>query len=184
MSEEKEKEQEQLRRPLWKEWWFWLIVIFLLFVASFIFQKGAVSEPVAEEGELAEDKTFSVGDVIDHKGRILIVNSVKRGWDDHDRFDGPADGYLYVLIGITIQNESEEELRFDPYHFKIKDGAGVIQGVTGGASIDTLTSGGLAPGGKTSGRLLFEVKEENIEDLTLFYKPFFLAESEKFKVEL
>ncbi len=137
-----------------------------------------------EEEETLEDESFTVGDVIEHEGRILTVDSVERDWVSPEEYDTPSEGDAYVLIELTLENESEERVSFNPFHFEIKDAEGVIQ--SHGAAvmgIDTLSSGELAPGGEISGKLVFEVNEDNLEDLTLFYEPGFWGD-ERVGVEL
>jgi len=153
------------------------IILIIIVVGVIAGDPDSIEDPASEGTGAIENKTFSIGNIIDHEDRILTVNSAERGWTSSNEFDTPSEGFEYVLIDVTLQNKSEDEVSFNPYHFNIKDGAGVIQDTAfGGVDINTLSSGNLAPGGEISGKLLFEVNEANIEDLTLFYEPAFWGE--------
>ncbi|GEM_PF-4767857 len=161
-----------------------LVIVIIAAIGGDPEEESVADDPTETEEGVLEDEIFEVGDSIDHENRILTVDSVERGWVSPNEFDTPSEGEAYVLVELTLQNESEEEVSFNPLHFELKDGGGVIQNygamVTG---VDTLSSGGLAPGGEISGNLVFEVNENNLEELTLFYEPGFWGD-DRVEVEL
>jgi len=161
-----------------------LVIIIVAAISGEPEEEPVNGEPTETEAEeVLEDEEFTIGDSIDHENRVLTVDSVERDWVSPSDFETPSEGNAYVLVELTLENESEEEVSFNPFHFEIQDGGGVIQGQALITGINTLSSGNLAPGGEISGNLVFEVNEENIEELTLFYEPAFWGD-DRVEVEL
>lgn len=132
------------------------------------------SEESSENEEL--DKTeYAVGEPAELNGQVVQVTEVTKS--NGNEFDKPAEGKEYVIVHITIDNNGDKEISYNPFNFKMKNSNGQIEDQDL-ITIDTdtsLTSGELAPGGTISGTLSFE---QPIDDngLQLIFEPSFWNE--------
>lgn len=130
-----------------------------------------------EEAEELEDQTFGVGDVVEHNDYSLTVDDVEK--TQGDDFDNPSDGNEYVIVAVTIDNNGEDTISYNPYHFSIQNSNGNItdQAFTTVDSDTSLSSGELAPGGTVSGTIAFEAPVDDPE-LELIFEPSFWTADE------
>lgn len=131
---------------------------------SFSYDDGDDDEdniPVYRIGETAK-----VGDL------EITVNSIERNFSTGNRYDTPDDGYEYVKVSLTIANNSDEKAEYSPLDFEMEDGDGDIHSYATSLQSDHLKSGSLAPGGKKSGSLVFEVPIGD-KELTLHYEDYY-----------
>lgn len=92
----------------------------------------------------------------------VAIASRSRG----SQFTRPAPGHEYLVLKMDIANESTEEKAFNPFDFKIADGAGVVKGhewFGGAPSNQQLRSGRLLPSGKVSGLVSFQVPTGDVK---------------------
>jgi hypothetical protein len=121
--------------------------------------------------------SYKVGDVINFDGKKVTVTSVERNWNSGSQFTTPQSGYEFVKVQITIENDSSNQISYGTYDWQLQDSKGVIKDVafatysTDGA----LGSGDLAPNGKVSGFIIFEVPSGDT-GLVLQYSPSFLSD--------
>lgn len=109
------------------------------------------SPTVAEQ----KDLTPKVGDVTKLGDREFIVNSVKRS--GAFGYNTPKSGKEYVIVNVTIRNLGKDEISYNPFDFKVQDANGAQESETFASLDDSLNSGTLAPGGKVTGSMPFEV---------------------------
>lgn len=125
-----------------------------------------------------EDTMYGVGEPMNHEGTVVTVNSVEKRTPQS--YDAVQDGYEFVVVNLTFDNESDEEISYNVMNFELQDGNGNITSAFGGGSLDdvgnTLSAGQLASGGTVSGNLIFEVPEGD-EDLTLRYNASFWSDT-------
>lgn len=135
-----------------------------------------------KEGE--EQKEFSVGDHIKKDGVIRTVTNVERS--DGTEFENPDDGTNFVIVNIKIENESDDEVSYNPFDYKLKNSKGQIKD-SGISMIDQdnqLDSGKLAPDGEVEGSVVFQAPEDDDNsDLTLLIEDDWLSE-DKINVNL
>src|SRR5260221_669129 len=102
-----------------------------------------------------KDATPKVGDVTKLGDREFIVNSVRRS--GAFSYNTPKAGKEYVIVNVTITNLGKDEVSYNPLDFKVQDANGAQETETFASLDDTLNSGTLAPGGKVTGSIPFEV---------------------------
>ena len=125
----------------------------------------------------AEKTAFKVGDIVELDGASVVVNKVTRvNGDDWNR---PKNGHEYVIVEVTIKNESTSTKSYNPYDFKMQNSQGVISDMTIWTSDrDTdLSYGELAAGGSITGTIPFEMPI-NDPELTLIYEGSFWNNSQ------
>jgi hypothetical protein len=105
--------------------------------------------------EQPEELTPKVGDVTELGDREFIVNSVRRSRGFG--YNTPKSGKEYVIVNVSIRNLGTGEVSYNPYDFKVQDANGAQEGITYASLDDSLNSGTLAPGGKVTGSMPFEV---------------------------
>jgi hypothetical protein len=135
-----------------------------------------------ETEENLENQTFGVGDAVEHDDYSLVVNDVEKSQGED--FDEPSDGNEYVIVEVTIDNNGDDTISYNPYHFNIQNSQGNITDTTF-TTIDSdtsLSSGDLAPGGTVSGTLAFEAPVDDPE-LELIFEPSFWS-ADEVRVEL
>lgn len=132
----------------------------------------------ANSGSKASEQTvFKVGDVISFDNKKVTVTSVERNWDSSNEFIKPSSGNEFVKAQVTIENNSNDQISYNPFDWKRQDSKGVIQS----AAVVTFTidgalnSGELAKNGKVSGFLVFEVPSGD-SGLVLHYNPSFWSD--------
>ena len=169
--------KEKVKKPFYKKWWFWAIIVLVIIVAA----GGDTPTPqkVGEDGaaQVQEETIFKVGDQIKLKDTLLTVNNVNRNWKSSNQFDTPINpGDVFVVVSLSLENAGDREVDLSGFwDFKLQDADGLIhdQSLSAGIGLKKLSSGSLAPGGKTSGDIIFSVPEESISELTLKYEPLF-----------
>ena len=113
----------------------------------------------------AEEKTdFAVGDVISYEGREVTVVSVERNYNSNNEFYQPESGKEFVKVSIKIENKSSEKLSYNSYDWELQDSDGDIQSIDAGLQFTVdgaLDSGDLAPNGKKSADLYFQVPKDD-----------------------
>lgn len=183
------KENTLNKKPVYKKWWFWLIVVFITI--------GVMSQNKDEGKRVSGDnsstqattqetkKEFKVGDVIAFKGAEVTVTSVQRNFNSGNEFIQPKSGKEFIKVFVQIVNKDKEKLSYSSYDWKIQDSDGSIQNpsfLTTANMDDYLESGELIKGGKKSGSLGFEVKKGDT-GLILHYKPsYFSDDAVKIKI--
>jgi hypothetical protein len=176
------------KKPWYKRVWVWIgIVVLLVIVASALSPKETPkladgSSTSADSSQKSEQTTFEAGDTIEFDGKKVTVAAPERNWDSGNQFITPQTGNEFLKVQVTIENNSNSEAMYNTFDWKLQDSKGVIKDVASAAySVDgALNSGQLAPKGKVSGFLVFEVPTGDTS-LTLRYNPSFWSDK---KVEI
>ena len=166
------------KKPLWKKWWFWLILVIVLAGIGGAMNdkpskvnntKNASNSNSKDESSNIEEKIFAIGDEVKLKDNILIVNGIEKSAGSD--FDKPKDGYEFIIVNVTIKNGGSSEISYTPYDFELQNSKGEINDLTILTFTDNnyLNSGSLAAGGQTSGTVAFEAPI-NDSGLILKYK--------------
>lgn len=175
MSEERTAGKAPTKTPVYKKWWFWVIIVVVLVCIG---AAGASSnkdpKKVGENGESSEQqgeetKEFKVGDVISIDNREMTVEKVQRNWSSE--YSKPKDGKEYIMVTVKLENKSDETISYNSGEWKLENGEGAIDTsalVLG--NDDAMSYGDLAAGGKKSGTIVYEVPAGDT-NLKLHYKP-------------
>ncbi len=178
------------KKPIWKKWWFWLLIVIVIGVigtsstnnndpkkvATTSTQQNK-SEEINSKEEEQQEEEFYIGDEIIMGDYILTVDKTEnsKGTD----YDKPKKGNEFLVISVTIKNNGDDEIYYNPYDFSVQNGNGQVNDITF-TSIDSdtaLNSGKLIAGGSVSGTLAFEVPK-NDNNLLLRYQPDFWSDKE------
>src|SRR5690625_5549955 len=176
--------KEKKKKPFYKKWWVWLVVIM---IGIGIVSGGEDDDPTgvyrASESEEYEDveeeeKTeFDIDEKVELDNLLVQVTDVEKS--DGDDFDKPKEGNEFVIVHVSIENNGDEEVSYNPLDFKMKNSNGQIEDSTF-TTIDSdssLSSGELAPEGNVSGTIAFEQPIDD-EELQLIFEASFWSDKE------
>lgn len=135
------------------------------------------TEDTSESEEVSKEEEFYIGDEITMGEYVLTVDKVKQS--SGTEYDKPKKGSEYLIVSVTIKNNGEDEISYNPYNFSVQNGEGQVNDIAfTTVNTDTsLSSGELVGGGSVSGTLAFEVPK-NDKKLLLRYQPDFLSDKE------
>jgi len=162
-----------------------VLTIALVLISQSIFSKALdeATDGASKVGEVSisdenkKKEEFKVGEVISFDGKEVTVSQLERNWNSGNEFIVPESGDEFVKVQVTIKNNTESEISYNTFDWKLSDSKGVIKDVDSVVfSVDgALNSGELAPGGEVSGFLVFQVPAGD-SDLTLRYEPSFWSD--------
>ncbi|MGG5461458.1 DUF4352 domain-containing protein [Clostridium sp. B9] len=116
------------------------------------------------------NEVYNIGDTVQLNNHNLVVNSVKTSMGNEK--DRPQQGNEFVILNVTLENNSNKEMNYNPYNFQITNSEGDVKDRTFTAidGKEALNNGVLAPGEKVTGTI---VVQEPIgdKDLKLHYTP-------------
>ena len=120
----------------------------------------------------AEKTEFAVGETATFDDKSITITEVQRNYNTGNQFAQPESGKEFVLVTVEITNNSKNAMDYNTFEFKLQDSNGVQQNESFSAlSEGKLNSGSLAPGGKVSGKLAYEVPSGDA-GLKLLYQSF------------
>lgn len=155
-----------------------LAMAFLFFGIIILGAASVENDAVVTENNNITDSqvqaSYKVGDVINFDGKKVTITSVERNWNSGNQFTVPQSGYEFVKVQISIENNSSNQISYSTYDWKLQDSKGVIKNVAFATyGVDgALDRGDLAPKGKVSGFIVFEVPIGDA-GLVLQYNPSF-----------
>lgn len=121
-----------------------------------------------------EKTEFKVGETATSDDKSITVTNVERNYQTGNQFAQPESSKEFVLVTVEISNNGKSSMDYNTYEFKMQDSNGVQQSESFSAlSEGKLNSGSLAPGGKVSGKLAYEVPSGDA-GLKLLYQSFSL----------
>lgn len=132
-----------------------------------------------QSNDQPKDVTPKVGDVTKLGDREFTVNSVRRS--KAMGYSTPKAGKEYVIVNVTIRNLGKDEVSYNPFDFKVQDANGAQESETYASLDDSLNSGTLAPEGKVTGSMPFEVPVG--DEAKLIFQPSFWS-SQRVVVDL
>lgn len=184
---------EKAKKPIFKRWWFWLIVVVIVIAA--IASAGGEDKPRKEEltttaggqtqqtqeqtqqqtAEQPKEETpefFKIGETAVTKKVKATITEMEKS--EGDEFNKPADGHEFVLLHMTIENVSDQEivvssmLNFNAY---VDDNA-INENLAAQISKDGAKTmdGTIAAGKKLTGTLAYEVPK-GWKKLEIHFKP-------------
>lgn len=151
-------------------------VLFVVIIIIGMASGGSKTEPtkVGENNSNSsqaqeQQKEYKVADVVKLGEREFVVNSVRRSGAFN--YNTPDAGKEYVIVNVTIRNLGKDEVSYNPYDFKMQDTNGAQESTAFATLDDSLNSGTLAPNGKVTGSMPFEVPEGT--NAKLIFQPSF-----------
>ena len=133
---------------------------------------NGAAETANDTPKEAEKTEFAVGETATFDDKSITITNVQRNYDTGNQFAQPESGKEFVLVTVEITNNSKNAMDYNTFEFKLQDSNGVQQNESFSAlSEGKLNSGSLAPGGKVSGKLAYEVPSGDA-GLKLLYQSF------------
>lgn len=176
MGEESKLQKTSNKKPFYKKWWFWAIIVLIL-----IGIYGAKEEMPkktggnADSSQVSQDQTtFKIGDVISYKNKEITVQKIERNYNTGNQFSKPKDGKEFVRVHILIENKSDDKMSYNAFNWEMQDSTGDIKSYSWVTDDTHIGSGDLAKGGKKVGTIVFEVPKDD-KALTLHYKDSFFS---------
>src|SRR5690625_67335 len=121
--------KEKKKKPFYKKWWVWLVaIIIVIAIASGGEDDDPTGVDTASESEENEDveeeeKTeFDIDEKVELDNRIVQVTDIEKS--DGDDFDKPKEGNEFVIVHVSIENNGDEEVSYNPLDFKMKNSNG------------------------------------------------------------
>ena len=159
------------------------LIVIILFLVSLAAVGTIVATGIATGIAKSSDSSaeivnnFKVGDVISFDSKKINVSTPERNWNSGNQFITPDSGNEFIKIQVTIENDSNNEVAYNTFDWKLQDSKGVIKDISSATygTDGALNSGELAPSGKVSGFLIFEVASGD-NNLTLRYEPSFWSD--------
>lgn len=153
------------KKAWYKRWYIWLIIIILIIAIGSAMggntpeSSDSSNNASSNQEEKKEQKTeFAVGETATFDDRSITVTKVERDFQTGNQFSTPETGKEFVLITVEIRNDGKSTFDFNTFEFKLQDSNGVQQSEDFTAiSEGRLSSGSLAPGGKITGNMAFQV---------------------------
>lgn len=167
-------------KPWYKRFWVWaLIIVVLIGIGGATGSNksdtptNTASSGTASKSKATDSKTeFKVGETATFDDKSITIKDVQRNYSTGNQFAKPESGKEFVLVTVEIANNSKSSMDFNTFEFKLQDSNGVQLNESFTAlSEGKLNSGSLAPGGKVTGKLAYEVPKDDT-GLKLLYQSF------------
>lgn len=125
-------------------------------------EKTQETENVEEVETESKNESFEIGDIVDSGDLLFTVNSAR--WEKGDEYFGPEDGYKWLVLDCSIENESDESASISSLlMFTLYDKDGYSRDIEIFADTKGSLDGELGAGRKMSGELAFDVEEGQTE---------------------
>lgn len=165
------------KKPIYKRVWFWILIVLVVGgIAGTLGGDDDTSTTTKVEGETQTEKPstdsqeaqetseapeeYKVGDTVSVDGYEITVNDVQ--YSDGEGYSTPEQGKQYVIMSITITNNTDEKESFNPLDFSLNvDGVSSTTGFSYVDGIETLSSGDLDPGASVTGNLIGEAPADS-----------------------
>lgn len=138
--------------------------------------KEQTTKTQSKEAEKPLTKTYKIGDEVKLEGKVLTVHSVSP-YTSKNQFIVPESGNKFVVVDITLRNDSDEAFNFNLTEFKLQDSNDYTYD---GASTDkepSISFEVIQPGQKSRGFLEYEIPKSNTPT-KLIFTPGFLSLSQ------
>ena len=145
------------------------IIVLLLSVLLLVAVYGCADEEVSVVNDNGETQEASSSDSKEEQqtefertdkikiGSMVTVVTETREFPEGQRRQ-PEQGKVFYLVGVELTNEGDEVLSYAPLVYKIEDANGVQQSPRIDLEVpNKFVNGSLAPGGKITGNMVFEV---------------------------
>lgn len=151
-----------------------IIVISVASAVVKVLENDGTSSTGTSTSQSTDQTTYAVGQTIDFDNKKVTVTSVERNWQSGSQFTAADSGNELVKVQVSIENNSNSQITYNTFDWKMQDSQGVIKDIDSSTySIDGgLSSGELAPKGKVSGSMIFQVPAGD-SGLVISYNPSF-----------
>lgn len=183
---------QKQKKPLYKKWWFWLIIGIVVVIA--ISSGGNESNPSPDVPDTTDKDTtvqtvattpndpyYYAGDVIDANG--LKITYVKaESHEESNQFLQPDDGYMYIKLYLSVENTASTDRYISAFEFECyADGK---KQETYYTTEGALEGGSLSSGRRDEGYIYFSVPT-TATDIEVEYETSFWTDKKAIiKVEL
>lgn len=142
------------------------ITIFILFGLTWCLSETSNNSVKDINGN--EKTSFSLNETAVYNDVEYIVTNVE--YSNGDEWDKPADGKQFVIVTVSIKNNSSEKISYNVYDWKMLNSQGQEDDeIFTTIDNDTnLGSGDLISGGSKTGTIVFE-EDKNESSLKLLY---------------
>ena len=133
-------------------------------------------------GEEEKKTSFAIGETADINGVKYTVNDVQ--YSEGNDWSTPDEGKEFVIISVTIENGSEEDVSYNFLDWTMVNSQGQ-EDDTSFSLVDTDTnigSGDLTPGGTKTGTVVFEEPKGDESLKLLHYENVLLDDEPDFEV--
>lgn len=156
-----------------------LAVIVLGVIGAALGSGGKEEEAPAEKKEV-----YAVGEVVHLEDMDVTVNRVTTS--SGEGFIVPEEGKVFVVIEVTLQNTSTDEISYNVLNSGIQNAQGQVE--TPIRSLydpgNRLNSGKLVEQGTVTGNIVVEAAESEINSMIFIYEPTFSHEAAKIQLSL
>lgn len=158
-----------------------IVAVYMLSAATTAIDEAVNSTGTTSNGSTGQEENgepaqtiFGVDEAISFDGKTVTVSGVERNWYSGNQYIAPDSGNEYVKVQVEIKNDSNNQISYNVFDWKIKNSDGNIKDVDSTAFMTDggLNSGELAEGGRVSGFLVFQAPNGD-EGLVLQYSPSF-----------
>jgi len=130
-------------------------------------EEAGETKPAQEEQEETQKlKTYEIGDTIEIGAFVIKVNSIRMA--EKEEWDMLEEGYIYLLVDISIENTGTQEAYIDTYYnFRLVDKNGRNYEFVWAENAKGRVDGNLGAGRKIAGELSYgipnDIKEFELE---------------------
>ncbi|MFL1676181.1 DUF4352 domain-containing protein [Paenibacillus dendritiformis] len=180
-----------MKKPIFKRWWFWLIVVIVVFAAigsqgnkegnkeTVAVDSGTGKEdvkPAQSKPETKEEtkepqlksigEELQVGDVVFKVNKISTVKEIKDG--QFLTFKPDSDDSVFFIVNVTVKNSGKKMINTDSSFFQLKKGEVTYAPTTLiTTSREFFLYEGINPGLSKTGNIAFEVPKDDATDYIL-----------------
>lgn len=162
------------KKPFYKRVWFWLVVVVLVVIVAAGMDGSGSSDSSNKAASSSSssatplDKVYKVGQTASYKGYKIKVNSVS--YSSGNEYEQPDSGKQYVIVNVTITNDTDESQDYNPYDFKLNaDGNNTDLDEIYTDVDNTLNAGSLDKGASVTGNMVGQAST-SVSKLQLQYK--------------
>lgn len=162
------------KKPFYKRVWFWLVVVVLVVIVAAGMGGSGSSDSSDKSASSSSssatplDKVYKVGQTASYKGYKIKVNSVS--YSSGNEYEQPDSGKQYVIVNVTITNNTDESQDYNPYDFKLNaDGNNTDLDEIYTDVDNTLNAGSLDKGASVTGNMVGQAST-SVSKLQLQYQ--------------
>jgi hypothetical protein len=160
-----------------------LTAVLILFALAIIGGASGGGNKTQQSSPTSSDKTaqatptpksdYAVAEPAAIDDQVVTVTKVTRNYNTGNPYAKPESGKEFVAVEVKIENNGSSEIDFNTYDFQMQDSNGTLRNIDLIVGLESqLNSGNLAPGGKVTGNLGFQVPKGDA-GLKLVFKPSF-----------
>lgn len=172
------------KKPFYKKWWFWLLIVII--IIGFASCSNSSSDNSSSESSTKTEKVtkkkdiskqlFKVGQTASYDGIDIKVNNVKSASSIGD--ETPDDGNQYVIVSVTLKNNSDESKDYNDIDFKFDNNGDIKDSTTVSSDSNEMNSGELDKGASITKDVIGEVPSNvDVSSLKLIYEPNFFNDT-------